>query len=140
MTRPTTDQRGPIPAPPAPAPDTAGIKEDMTSVGKTRPADRGGGDGESYGQTVAKNHTKRATLFGVDELDWPGLLLLAVAMGFGVPLLTHGLLPSWQSGTLTSVLVPVYLTVAHWIAVLAIAGTVLCGFIDWLRERQTTTP
>ena len=100
---------------------------------------RSGSDGESYGQTVAKKRRKRATLFGVEELDWPGLLLLAVAMGLGVPLLTHGLLPSWQSGTLTAVLVPVYLTVAHWIAVLAIAGAILCGFIDWLSDRQTTT-
>ncbi|XFF01950.1 hypothetical protein ACR5MH_0845 (plasmid) [Streptomyces sp. L7] len=137
MTRPPTDQRGPIPAPPAPAPDTAGIEEDTNSVEKARPADRGGSDGESYGQTVAKNQTKRATLFGVDELDWPGLLLLAVAMGFGVPLLTRTLLPNWQSGSLTAVLVPVYLTVAHWIAVVAIGGAVLCGLLDWLRERPT---
>ena len=96
----------------------------------------GGSGGGSYGHTVAKDRKKRATLFGVDEFDWPGLLLLAVGMGLGVPLLTHAFVPSWQSGTLTAVLVPVYLTVAHWIAVVAIAGAVLCGFIDWLRERQ----
>lgn len=137
MNRPTTDERGPIPAPPAPAPSTAGIKEDTPSVGEARPANRGGSDGESYGQKVAKNQTKRARLFGVDELDWPGLLLLAVAMGFGVPLLTRALLPTWQSESLTAVLVPVYLTIAHWIAVVAIAGAVLCGLIDWLRERPT---
>jgi hypothetical protein len=79
---------------------------------------------------------KRATLFGVDEFDWPGLLVLAVGMGFGVPLLTHALLPDWQSGALTATIVPVYVTIAHWIALGAIAGAVLCGFIDWLRERQ----
>ncbi len=137
MTRPTTDERGPIPAPPAPAPGAAGIKEDTTSGGEARPANRGSSDSESYGRTVASNRKTRATLFGVDELDWPGLLLLAVAMGFGVPLLTRTLLPSWQSGSLTAVLVPVYLTVAHWIAVVAIAGAALCGLLDWLRERPT---
>lgn len=97
---------------------------------------RDGGDSGSYGRTVAKDRRKkRATLFGVEEFDWPGLLLLAVASGLGVPLLTHALLPSWQSGTFTSVLVPGYLTVAHWIAVAAITGAILCGFADWLRER-----
>lgn len=97
---------------------------------------QGGSDGESYGRSVGKNRVKRATLFGVDEFDWPGLLVLAVLMGFGVPLLTHTLLPGWQSGAVTAAIVPVFVIVAHWIAVAAIAGAVLCGLIDWLNERQ----
>jgi hypothetical protein len=98
------------------------------------------GDGRSYGQAVAKNRKKRATLFGVEDLDWPGLLLLAVGMGLGVPLLTHAFLPSWQSGPVTAVLVPVYLAVAHWVAVAAIAGAILCSLADWLRECKSPTP
>ena len=97
---------------------------------------RGGSDGESYGRSVGKSPVKRATLFGVDEFDWPGLLVLAVLMGFGVPLLTHTLLPGWQRGAVTAAIVPVLVMVAHWIAVTAIAGAVLCSLIDWLRERQ----